>query len=467
MKKLFILSTILLSFTLNAQFLGDKPPSETEVKIDTTQQIPALIKLAAQAKKDKKYQDLVKIMEKILKLDANNPLFRFQTAQAYALADEKSKAFNALIALQKQGLYFDIENNKSFENIKQYPVFNYIKENFDASKKHFGKSEFVFSIDKSFSGMLFESLAFDQKNMAFFMGSLRDGSVIRINEKGKIDVFIKATQSGEDGPWAAIDLAVDTNNNVLWVASSAVSQYAKVSDKIAGKSGLFKYDLSTGKLLKSYLMPKNARPTLITAMHLTQSGDIYFIDSVKSLVLKLAKDADEITVVFNAKGFKNLRNITGDETGDFLYLSDTNVGIISLNLKNQKVFVMDSKPDLLLIGITDLIYDDKGLIILQSGFQPERIMRLQLADDKVSIQHVFPIETANADFDSLSYGAIVGDGLFYIANSQSAHANIFGGLLKNKQWQDMKIYSTAKHYNEKEALDYQQKIDELKKKAGK
>ncbi len=466
MKKIAILTSLIFSFNISAQFVAEKAPTKTELAINNSNQVGDLLKIAYNTKTKKDYKNLIVTLKKLVALKPNTPMFRYQLAEAFALNDNKTEAFNELIAIQKQGFYFDIGNNTNLANINTYPVFKYIKENMEANNKHFGEGEPVFKIDKSFSGLLFESLAVDLNGPSFLMGSLRDGRIIKIDDKGEITTLVEETKGGKTGPWATTDMAVDSKNDVLWVASSAVSQYGKLSKESTGRSGIFKYQLSTGKLLKSYLIPENKSPSLLMSVVLTAKGDVYFVDGVKNVVLSIENNADQISLAFSTKKYKSLRNIAADETGNILYLTDEDEGIIILNLKNQEVYTLPNSKQLNLTGISDIIYDDNGLIILQNEMKPERIMRLALNKSKFVIENIFPIEAANPLFDTLSKGIVVDQGLFFIGNSQSANANIYGGLVTGKNWQDMNVLIAPKHYKEQETLDYNKKIAAQKQKTG-
>ena len=466
MKKIAILTSLIISFSLSAQFVAEKAPTETELKINNSNQVGDLLEIAYKTKAKKDYKNLIITLKKLVALKPNTPVFRYQLAEAYALNDNKTEAFNELIAIQKQGFYFDIGNNTNLENINTYPVFKYIKENMEANNQHFGEGEPVFKIDKSFSGLLFESLAVDSNGPSFLMGSLRDGRIIKIDDKGEITTLVEETKGGKTGPWATTDMAVDSENDVLWVASSAVSQYGKLSKESTGRSGIFKYQLSTGKLLKSYLIPDNKSPSLLLSMVLTKKGDLYFVDGVRNIVLRITKDSDQILLAFTTKKYKNLRNIAADDKGEILYLTDEDEGIIILNLKNQEIYTFPNTEKLNLTGIADIVYDDNGLIIIQNEIKPERVMRLALNKSKFVIENIFPIEASNPLFDSLSKAVVVDQGLFFIGNSQSVNANPYGGLLAGKNWQDMNIIITPKHYKEQETLDYNKKIEAQKKKTG-
>ncbi|MBL4772655.1 MAG: hypothetical protein JKX98_03345 [Alcanivoracaceae bacterium] len=466
MKKIIIISFICLSFNIQAQFLKAEPPTDFELKLHNAKDIGVLIGLASEARSKKSHEDLLATMIKIVKLKKNIPVLQYQLAEAYALNDDKTNAFNTLILLQKQGLYFDLESNKNFYNIKSFPVYNYIKENLDANGKHYGSGAESFNINKSFSGLLFENIAFDAKSQSFLMGSLRDGSIIKIANDGNITRLLSAADGGVEGPWAVLDLAVDEKNDVLWVASSAISQFGKFTKETVGFSAIFKYRLSDGKFIKSYKISEKKEPTLISSMHLTEQGDLYLLGVLNKVVLKLAKGEDQVSLVFTATIYKQLRSITADDTGNILYISDSEKGIIGIDLLNEKSFSFASSEALNLTGITDLIYDDNGLIFIQSGFSPERIMRLELNNDKTSIKNVFPIESSHPNFNSPSYGVVVNDGLYYIANSQIAKTNAYGGLLKGQQWEDMVVLSSPKHYKEKSTLDYKEQIKSYKKETG-
>lgn len=455
-----------MSLSLQAQFIDKQAPTETELKINNANEIGKLLKLAQIARKDKDYISLIKVLKKAVTLKPFTPFFRYQLAEAYALNDNKTESFNELIGIQKQGFYFDIGNNPNLANINTYPVFKYIKENMDANNKHFGEGSTVFKIDKSFSGLLFESIAYNPKETSMLMGSLRDGRVIKIKNNGEIVTLIPESKGGKTGPWSAIDMAVDSQNDVLWVASAAVSQFSKLNKESIGRSGIFKYQLSTGKLLKSFLIPENKLPSMIYSMTLTPKGDIYFVDSEKNVALRISKGSDQISLAFTTKKYKALRNIASDDTGNIIYLSDEDDGIIILNLLNQEVYTLPNTETLNLTGIVDLIYDDNGLIILQNEIKPERILRLALNKSKFVIENIFPIEVANPLFNSISKAVVVEGGLYYIANSQTTKTNPFGGLLKGQEWEDMLVLSSAKHYKEKETLEYNKKIARQKQNTG-
>jgi len=466
MKRITLLTLLCFSFNMHAQFIEAGAPSEFELKVNNLEDFDELLKLLSQSKKTKNNIERLITLEKIVEIKPNIPIFNYMLAEAYALNDDKTKAFDGLLSLQKKGLYYDIGNNENFANIKPFPVFDYIKDNFDANSSHFGIGTEAFSIDENNSALLFESIGYDSNSKAFLLGNLRDGSIVKAKTGEDFTLLVEPATGGLKGPWATIDMAIDEESDTLWVASSSISQFSKLTKESAGLAGIFKYKLSTGKLIKSFLLPKNKRPSYISSVHLTQQGDLYFIDNISNVVLKIAKDSDQISLVFSSKKYTDMRNITVDDTGSILYISDSEKGIVILDLKKNEFYTIENIDTLLLVGITDLIYDDNGLIMIQSSFSPERVMRLLLDEEKLKIKYVFPIESSHPLFNSVSSGVVVDEMLYYIANSQTSKTNKFGGLLQGEKWGKMSIISSEKHYQEQTTMKYKEKIDEMKKKTG-
>lgn len=467
MKKLLLATTLLFSLFANAQ-LADKPDAKKiDIDLAATKQPIEVLRLGQAAYNDKDYGAYLKAMEKLVSLNPLNPSFNYKLAEAYSLADKKTQAFNTLIKIQKQGMYFDIANNPNLENINKFPVFKYIKDNMDISAQHYGEGLEVFNIDKSFSGLLFESITYDGNDQAFLMGSIRDGSIIKISAKdGKITTLVPATEGGMSGPWAVQDIGVDENKDLMWVASSSVPRYGKFTKENLGMAGVFKYQLSTGKLLDSYLLPSNNKPHLITSLDLTHKGEVFFIETYKSSALKLNQKAKKIEVVFNAPKFANMKSLAVDEAGEKVFFNDFDQGLFVADVGTKKFYSLGNQETLNTIGISDVMYNNNTVYFIQSNTSPQRLMQLDLDKSKVAVAKVLPLEASHPKFDFPSFGLAIGDHIYYIANSQVPKTSPVGGLLKNKSWDNMYILRSDVNYQSKENAAFKKHIEEYREKTG-
>ncbi len=442
-----------------AQFLPNQEPlTPLAYEVQRTTHIPQLLQLASSTYENKQYDDHIVVMERLVELMPQEAEYQYRLARGYALADQKSKAFNALIKLQQLGLSYDLDAQADFDNIRSLPVFNYINEGMRENGKPFGSGEIVFSINSAYAGMLYESLTWDSKRKDFLMGSVRDGSIIRINQAGERSVFVQPKAGTTEGPWGAMDVLADVEGDALWVASAAMSHYNGLTPQNSGMSGVFKYRLSDGELLQRILLPADKRPHLINQLHLAANGDLYMVNSFHNQVLKINQGENQIRAVFGTPRFQNIRGLTSDPKQRFLYFSDYEKGLFAVDLKAQQLIDLGRDQRAIYGGIEELTYDDGGLIIVQNGITPERVMRLILDESGATVDKIVPIEASHPMFDSPTYGTVIGDKFYYIANSQWVKTDLAGNLLPQQSWSPVTVLATDKHYEEAAQLAIQKSI---------
>ena len=100
-------------------------------------------------------------------------------------------------------------------------------------------------------------------------------------------------------------------------------------------------------------------------------------------------------------------------------------GIYGIDLATSKPF--DVKYDLnqlVLPGIDGLYWYDNTLVAIEPGMSPMRIIRLHLSKDGHSIERFMPLDAGSPSFPLPTTGTIVGDSLYFFADS---HRNFYDG----------------------------------------
>ena len=82
-------------------------------------------------------------------------------------------------------------------------------------------------------------------------------------------------------------------------------------------------------------------------------------------------------------------------------------------------------------GISSLRTLGNDLVIVQSGMNPPRVLRLPLSPEGNTVVGVRPIEANNPQFGKLGEATLDGSTLYLIANEQKDNYDRFG-LLKSK-----------------------------------
>lgn len=102
--------------------------------------------------------------------------------------------------------------------------------------------------------LLTEGIAYDPTRRVFYIGSVRHRKILRVSPAGAVSDFVP---SGRDSLWAPMGMKVDPGKRTLWVAVAARPQMLEYHPADSGRSGLFRYDLETGRLTGRYLIPSD------------------------------------------------------------------------------------------------------------------------------------------------------------------------------------------------------------------
>ena len=108
-----------------------------------------------------------------------------------------------------------------------------------------------------------------------------------------------------------------------------------------------------------------------------------------------------------------------------LYIADYEMGIAVINLELSKFYSLGIPETLNLGGIDGLNYWQGHLVIIQNGIKPQRIMSLQLDESGRGVSNAAPIAVALELMDYPNYGTVVGDELYFFANSHRGSADKF------------------------------------------
>ncbi len=462
MKKITLFLGLSLSLGLSAQALDPEKAFIGEVsKMDNLQQ---LLKMAGETGKNEQYARQEVVLKRLVALRPYNPDLKFALIKAYALQDKKTEAYNDLLELQKAGLSYPIGNLEGFDNIKETKVFNYIEDGMLSNAKPFGEGSQVFAVSDDYSGMLFENMVYDPNAERFLLGSVRAGVIYEYSEKNGFKEFINPSNPAT-GPWGIIDIAIDTEADLLWTASATMPHYTGTTQANFGNAMVSKFKLSSGELINNFAMAKSTEPMLFSHLHVTAGQNLYFTNVFNSDVFKVAKDSEQVEPMFTLTGLNSIKAITTNTDETILYVSDFELGLFVVNLETKQTAPLMRDQSGFFAGINDLFYDEGDLVAIQSGVQPARLMRYVLEQGLI-LKNMFPIEASHPSFKALGNGTLVGDHIYYAANSQWAKLDGIGRLLPEQSWEPLVIIKSPTRYRMEEHMEQQRKMEEIKKKRG-
>ena len=97
-------------------------------------------------------------------------------------------------------------------------------------------------------------------------------------------------------------------------------------------------------------------------------------------------------------------------------------------------------------GIDGLSYYQGQLIAVQNGTIPTRVIRIKLGEDRVSVVGVQPLEANKDALVMPTFGTLVGDDFYFIANSQRDVYAADGKPLEGVLPEDRVLYKVSARF---------------------
>jgi sugar lactone lactonase YvrE len=411
-----IVLVLALSFLLGSVSVA----AQAEVAPTLPDNVPQLLIKANEAYVAQDYLGYSKVLERLREMRPNNSEYMYQLVIAYALTNNKPKAYELMLSMQQQGLAYDFSLADTTRNIRGTEVFDYVNDLMKMAGTPIGESELVFTLPESIKAP--EAIAWDASRGVYLVGTSIDGSIVSVTPEGETKKLLEA--NSENGMWAVFDLLVDQPRNRLWVSSASIPGFSGFDPIDAGRSGLFEFNLETLELMQHYPVPVDGRPHILGKMVINKEGDIFIADRLYPFLFKKPANEQKIKAVMALRNMISMRGIAMQPDGRIMYLADREMGIMVVDIEAGRAGALQLPANFNPGGIDGLYLWKNRLVIIQNGIKPQRVMRLQLDASGTRVESVRPLAVAQPGFDHPSFGTIKGEDLIYFANSQVVNGKV-------------------------------------------
>jgi sugar lactone lactonase YvrE len=279
-------------------------------------------------------------------------------------------------------------------------------------------SELAFTINEK--DLIPEGIAYDPVRREFYVGSILKRKIVRIDSSGRASDF---TSEGQDGLFKVLGMTVDPKRKTLWVCSAA-GNGAKEFD---GHAGIFKYDLRTGKLIRKYVLDNTQGPHLFNDIVINADGDAFFTDSKSGGVYTITRSKDAVDLFIEPKTFDYPNGIALSPDEKILFVAAAE-GIYRIGLADKKRSPLAAPEGEKIAGLDGMYFYRGSLVGIQNGIEPIRVVRLYLSPAMDNVTRLQVLDSDNRMFQIPTTGAIVGDQLYFIGNSQLTSLQNDGSL---------------------------------------
>lgn len=335
------------------------------------------------------------------------PAALFNLALAEALRGEHVAALKILKTLAELGVDYGIEDADEFAPLQSLPGWNVYAHTLSELRQPVGDASLAF--DYAQGDFVPEGIVFHEGEL--LLGSIRHGSIVRLGRDST--VLVEARDSGH---WSVFGMRLGPDGG-LWFVSAAVPQYAAIKESTLGSTGLFRLDLGSGRVTVRALLPAAETARVL--------GDLVFIDdktiiaseSLTGALYRYDLDSGELREVVAPGVMTSLQGLVTDAGGEHLYVADYVGGLYRVHLSDFSVARVAADEHINLFGIDGLYRYGDELIAIQNGFRPHRVAAFTLSEDGMTVTDSRVLARNLPDFDEPTLGTVVGDEMFFIANS--------------------------------------------------
>ncbi|MDB4917188.1 MAG: SMP-30/gluconolactonase/LRE family protein [Gemmatimonadetes bacterium] len=284
-----------------------------------------------------------------------------------------------------------------------------------------------------------ENIAFDSRDGSFLIGSLHQRRIYRVNPRdGSVRPF--AGPAPEFG--AVLGMKLDLRSNTLW-ANTAYSREAPSGQRGRTGSALLEIDASSGVVRAVHAPPDTSRTHLFNDLVVGDGGEVYLTDSEADAVYVKRQGRDTLALLARGPddvfGYPN--GIAFSPDGRTLLVAHAG-GIMVIDPRTGNMRTLETHPDSILGAIDGLYVNGSTLMGVQATRRGEQIVAARLRMRGAlppGVECVRPLVRGHAAFEQPTTGVVVGDTLFYIANSQVRRLDRFDRLAASTKGQSTVI----------------------------
>ncbi len=351
----------------------------------------------------------------------------YRLARAHAqLADGRS-AMAWLKRAASTGLDLDLEDG-AFDSLRHLVPFQSFRQAQRKAHPVVARSAVAFRIPGK--DLIPEGIAHDTVDGAFYVGSLNLRKIVRIDRNGAVSDF---ASSAPDVRFPVLGLRVDPARRRLWALSWAGDGAGKES----GTSAALVYDLASGKLLRRIELGNESGKHGFNDLVLDAAGGAFVTDSPSGAIHRIAADGATVVEPFVPRGTFDYPNgiaLSGD--GTRLFVADFATGISTVDVASRTIRPLPCPTGISPFGLDGLYLHGATLIGVQNGAGRERIVQYVLAPSLDRIVTMRVLESRNPRFAIPTTGVVVGDALYFLANSRLDALGPDGALRRDATLED-------------------------------
>ena len=372
----------------------------------------AAFQRAQSAYLQKDYDAYRKAMAEAVRLRPRQPTYLYNLAGAEALSGHPDEALKWLRRVAAMGMVLPASKDEDFSSLRGTAGFEKVLEQLRRNALPVGKGRSLFRVHEK--GLIPEGLARDPATGDFFLSSVRQRKILRIVGT---TFQVKDFSAPEDSLSGVFGMKVDPVRGVLWACSSPIAEMEGYRKGESGGAGVFRYDLKSGKLTGKYLAPAGTGEHVFGDLTVDGEGNVYLTDSLSPGLWILQVGKAELSPYLVPGPFSSPQGLDFSADSKALLVADYSSGIFRVDLATKKASLLNSPENSTLLGIDGIYTRGEGLVAVQNGTQPNRLLALTLSPGAKSVERVAVLESGTGPLTAPTLGVLDKNRFLVVANS--------------------------------------------------
>ncbi|EGF91454.1 hypothetical protein ABI_28700 [Asticcacaulis biprosthecium C19] len=252
---------------------------------------------------------------------------------------------------------------------------------------------------------LTDAMTYAPNSEQMFLSHVRTGKVTALTAAGSRDVV-----SFRPGV-AAYGLGL--RENQLWATTAATRQTKTYDPKLSISSKVVVIDPANGQILQSFTAGDDRR-----FGHLLMGrDDLYVADTTHGEILRLNRYQGALEALIPEGYLDAPMGIVESEDATILIVADFISGLYRIDLTAGSMMRILPPETGSTLGFSSMSRHGKDIVAIQTGFEPNRIVRLRMSDDWSQITAVDTV-LRSKQLSQPTQGLVTGDHYIFVARSQ-------------------------------------------------
>lgn len=360
---------------------------------------------STKAYENKDYETFLKLTKRLDSLRPFHPTYTYNLASAYSLNGKTDEALSTLSKLILMNNTTAFETDEDFKSLQGTAGFNELLKRKDNQSKTIANSKHVVTLSEK--ELHPEGLVYLPNTKTWLASSIRKGKIVAFD----INTGVCTDWLKEDRMFAV--LAMKADREFLWVVTAAFPETENFLKEDQGKSEVLKVDSNTRKIIERFSVEGTH---VFGDLIVSKKGVVYVSDSANPILYKIENGVMSEFVSFTRDGF-NLQGLAFNQDQSKVFVADYLKGIAVMDVKSKDKSWIAFPNEITPKGIDGLVFYHNTLIAIQNGVKPIRITQLQLNDKQNEIIGYKILDNNRAEFDEPALATVVGEKLYFFANS--------------------------------------------------